>query len=296
MLLGLPVAERRLKVSGISTTVLEGGVGPPLVLLHGGIECGGAYWAPVISRVVESHRVVIPDMPGLGESEPVQKLDAPGFADWFTGLLQLTCDEEPSLVSHSLLGTLAARFAVQHGHLLRRLVVYAAPGIGSYRMPLRLRALAMRFALRPSERSAERFERFALLDLERTRHRDPGWFEAFSAYLLARASVPHVKRTMRQLISLGTKQVPDSELGHIEVPTALLWGRRDRMVPLGLAEQAATKLGWPLDVIDDSAHVPHLEQPDSFLRTLKPLISSRRAAPPVVALTADRTTSTRKGS
>ena len=47
MLAGLPVDERRLDLAGASTAVLEGGDGPPLVLLHGGIECGGAIWAPV---------------------------------------------------------------------------------------------------------------------------------------------------------------------------------------------------------------------------------------------------------
>jgi 2-hydroxymuconate-semialdehyde hydrolase len=279
MLAGLPVTERRLQVSGVSTALLEGGAGPALVLLHGGIECGGAYWAPVVSRLAETNRVLIPDAPGLGESEPVRKLDAAAFADWFAGLLRLTCDEEPSLVAHSLLGTLAGRFAAQHGDHLRRLVIYAAPGIGAYRMPLRLRAVAMRFALGPSERNGERFERFALLDLDRTRHRDPEWFEAFSAYLLARASVPHIKKTMRRLISIGTEQIPGSELGRIPVPTTLLWGRHDRMVPLGLAEQAGARLGWPLQVIDDSAHVPHLEQPDAFLRALDTVAVDRTGSP-----------------
>jgi hypothetical protein len=42
VLAGLPVVERRLKVGGVATTVLEAGQGPALVLLHGGIESGGA--------------------------------------------------------------------------------------------------------------------------------------------------------------------------------------------------------------------------------------------------------------
>ena len=62
---GLPVTERRVEPAGVSTAVLEAGDGPPLVLLHGGIQCGGVYWAPVISRLAERHRVVVPDLPGL---------------------------------------------------------------------------------------------------------------------------------------------------------------------------------------------------------------------------------------
>jgi 2-hydroxymuconate-semialdehyde hydrolase len=268
LLSGVPVTERRLQLAGVSTAVLEGGDGPPLVLLHGGIECGGAYWAPVLDALADRHRVIVPDLPGLGESEPVVRLDAAGFADWFAALVRETCQERPTLIAHSLDGSLAARFAVAHGDLLRRLVIYAAPGIGPYRVPLGLRVMAMRFGLRPTKRNAERFDRFAFYDFDQARRRDPAWFEAFSAYTRLRAAVPHVKRTMGQLLKAGTKQVPNAELRRIEVPTTLLWGAHDRFVPLGLAEGASTRLGWPLHVIDDTGHAAHIEQPDAFLRAL----------------------------
>src|SRR5215208_6862461 len=154
MLAGLPVTERRVDLAGVSTAVLEGGDGPPLVLLHGGIECGGAVWALVVARLAERCRVVVPDLPGLGESEPVARLDPVSFAHWFTALVRLICDDRPTVVAHSLGGSLAARFAVDHGDLLDRLVIYGAPGVGRYQMPLGLRVTAIRFALRPTERNA----------------------------------------------------------------------------------------------------------------------------------------------
>jgi pimeloyl-ACP methyl ester carboxylesterase len=269
LLAGLAVTQRRVRLAGVSTALLEGGEGPPLVLLHGGIECGGAYWAPLVSELAESHRLVVPDVPGLGQSEPVARLDPATFADWFAELLRATCTEKPTLIAHSLLGTLAARFAAEHGDLLHRLMIYAAPGIGPYRMPLGLRVVAVRFALRPSEANAQRFDRWAFCDLDRARRRDPGWLEAFNAYTRSRAAVPHVKRTMRQLIGSCTEQVPDAELRRIPIPTKLLWGRRDRFVPLDLAQAASARLDWPLHVIDDAGHVPHIERPDAFLRGLR---------------------------
>jgi 2-hydroxymuconate-semialdehyde hydrolase len=265
---GLPARERRVLAGGVSTVLLEGGDGPPLLLLHGGIECGGAYWAPVLARLAEHHRVVAPDAPGLGESAPVARLDDATFARWLRELIDATCDTPPVLVAHSLLGTLAARFAAAHGHTLARLVIYAAPGVGPYRMPLALRVVAARFAIRPTARNGERFERFALLDRERTRRRAPAWFDAFSAYSRSRARVPHVKRTMNGLIRTGTRQVADAELRRIDVPVSLVWGRHDRMTPLPLAEAANARLGWPLRVVEDAAHVPHIEQPDRFLEVL----------------------------
>jgi pimeloyl-ACP methyl ester carboxylesterase len=263
MLAGLPVTRRRIDLAGISTAVLEGGDGSPLVLLHGGIECGGAIWAPVVARLAERHRLIVPDLPGLGDSEPVDRLEPATFADWFGALLRLTCDRPPTLVAHSLGGSLAARFATEHGELLERLVLYGAPGVGRYRMPLDLRVTAIRFALRPSERNAERFDRLAFFDLDRTRQQDAAWFAAFSADTMARARVPHVKRTMRGLIAVGSKAVPGLE--RVEVPTTLLWGRHDRFVPLGLGEAASARLEWPLHVIDAAGHVPHIEQTDAFL-------------------------------
>jgi 2-hydroxymuconate-semialdehyde hydrolase len=268
LLAGTAATERRLRLAGVSTAVLEAGDGPPLVLLHGGIECGGAVWAPVIPLLAESRRVVVPDLPGLGASEPLARLDDAAFAAWLGELLDETCPESPALVAHSLGGSLAARFAVEHGALIRRLVLCSAPAVGPYRMPLRLRALAVRFGVRPTAPNLERFARFALLDLDRTRERDPEWLDAFVSYTLARARVGHVKRTMRGLVGSGTRRVDDADLRRIPVPAALAWGRHDRMTPIGLADGAARRLGWPLHVIDDAAHVPQLEQPDAFVDTI----------------------------
>jgi pimeloyl-ACP methyl ester carboxylesterase len=269
LLAGLPVTERRVELAGVSTVVLEGGDGPPLMLLHGGIESGGAYWAPVISALTESHSLVVPDVPGLGESDPLARLDTAAVEDWFAELVRSTCAEEPTVIAHSLMGNFAARLAARRGDLLRLLVIYGAAGIGPYRMPLGLRVVAIRFGLRPTERNAERFERRAFHDLDRARERDPGWFEAWSAYSRARAVVPHCKRTMRWLIANCTKEIPDAGLRRIALPTALLWGRHDRFVYLGHAEAASARLGWPLHVIDDAGHVPHVEQPEAFLGALR---------------------------
>lgn len=138
-------------------------------------------------------------------------------------------------------------------------------------MPLRLRYVAIRFGIRPTARNAKRFERFALLDLDATRSRDTQWFDAFSEYTRARATVPHVKRTMRQLLTAGTKQIHDEELRQISVPVDLFWGQDDRMVPCALAEGASNRLGWPLHIIPGAAHAPHVEQPDAFVQAMTDL-------------------------
>jgi 2-hydroxymuconate-semialdehyde hydrolase len=275
MLAGVGAAMRVLDVGGIATAVVEVGDGPPLVLLHGGIECGGAMWAPVLTRLAQTNRVVVPDVPGLGESAPAPGLDDDTFGRWLQGVITRTGLEQPTLVAHSLIGSLAARFAATGTDLIGRLVIYAAPAVGPYRMPLRLRYVAVRFAINPSARNAERFDRFALLDLDDTRQRDCGWFDAFVAYTQARAGVAHVKKTMRTLVATQTKPIADHQLDRITIPTALLWGRHDRMVPLPVGQVAATRHNWPLHIIDHAAHAPHIEQPDAFIDALSNVAATR---------------------
>jgi pimeloyl-ACP methyl ester carboxylesterase len=266
---GLPGSERHIDVGGLDTVVYEAGKGPPLVLLHGGIESGGVYWAPVVAALAEQYRVVIPDAPGMGESAPAERLDSEHFDAWLTELLRVTGAQSATLVAHSLLGSLAAGYAARHSRQLRRLVIYGAPGIGPYRLPVRLKYIAIRFAIRPTARNNERFERFFLLDRDATRARDAVWFDTFSEYSRARATVSHVKRTMWRLIGTGTKRISDEDLRQITVPVDLVWGREDRTVPLSLAEDAAKRFGWPVHVISGAAHVPHIEQPESFVRVMR---------------------------
>ena len=257
--------------------MIELGRGDPLLLLHGGIECGGAMWAPVLTKLAEQHRVIVPDVPGLGESAPVDRLDVDAFGRWLASLGDQLGVDQPTVVAHSLIGSLTARMASKGiGPSLRALVLYGAPAVGPYRMPMYLRYVAIRFALRPTAPNAERFDRFALLDLDDTRRRDPGWFDAFTEYTRARATTPfgqadHAPADQPRRPS----PCPRRSSRRSRVPTALLWGRHDRMVPLAIAEAAAGGQGWPLHVVEGAAHAPHIEQPDRFVDTLATILAAR---------------------
>ena len=71
LLEGIPVAQRRVELAGVSTSVLEGGDGPPVVLLHGPVGHAG-HWFRVLPALAKSHRVRptyrvrgIPSSPGM---------------------------------------------------------------------------------------------------------------------------------------------------------------------------------------------------------------------------------------
>lgn len=266
--------SRVLDAGGFRTSLLDIGAGAPLLLLHGGIECGGAMWGTVLPALAKDHRIVVPDVPGLGESAPADRLDVATFKEWLTLVIKETGLDSPVLVAHSTIGSLAARFASLRTGLISRFVAYDAPALGPYRMPMRLRYVAVRFGLRPTPENAERFERFALFDRDNTRRRDPVWFDAFDAYNRARASIPHVKKTLMKIVSAETKQIPDTELDRIDVPTSLIWGRQDRMVPLAIGQGAARRHDWPLHIVEGAGHVAHMEQPEAFVATLQSILAS----------------------
>ena len=98
LLATMPVKERRLKLAGISTAVLEGGHGAPLVLLHGPGEYA-AKWMRVIPDLVTTHHVIAPDLPGHGASRtPNGLLETDQASAWLGELIDHTCPRPPVLV------------------------------------------------------------------------------------------------------------------------------------------------------------------------------------------------------
>jgi pimeloyl-ACP methyl ester carboxylesterase len=61
----------------------------------------------------------------------------------------------------------------------------------------------------------------------------------------------------------------DGRLGEIKVPTSLIWGADDGLLPLAYAEALQKKIaGATLQIIDGAAHIPHRQQPEKFLACL----------------------------
>ena len=132
LLAGLPVTDRNLSLAGLSTAVLEGGSGPPVILLHSAGEFA-ALWARMLPDLVKTHRVVAPDLPGHGASPLAVQPRAPDqLLEWLSELIEQTCTQAPSLVGHGLGGALAARFATDHSRRIDRLVLVDSLGLAAF--------------------------------------------------------------------------------------------------------------------------------------------------------------------
>src|SRR5207244_6314909 len=133
LLVEIPTDERELVLAGITTSVLEGGEGPPVVLLH---EQGSfaAHWMRVIPSLVGTNRVIAPDLPGHGATEVRDgELSSERINAWLGELIDQTCASPPVLVGHMAGGSIAARFAVEQGERLESLVLVDSFGLGKFR-------------------------------------------------------------------------------------------------------------------------------------------------------------------
>ena len=270
----LPVTDRRYTLAGIGTAVLEGGEGPPLVLLHGPGEYG-AKWLRVLPDLVATHRVVAPDLPGHGASDGVDPpLDRDTVLAWLDALIERTCPTAPALLGHIHGGAIAARFAARHGDRIRSLVLVDTLGLAAFSPAPEFGQALGAFVAAPDEDTHDRLWERCSFDLQALRAGLGERWDWIKAYNLAGARSPSLQPTQHALMEMfGLPPIPLDELARIVVPTALIWGRHDLATPFAVAESAARRFGWPLHVIDAAADNPPMEQPAAFVRVLRGVLA-----------------------
>lgn len=269
LLNGLPIKERRLDAAGISTTVLEGGDGPPMILLHGPGE-HAPKWLRVIPELVKSNRVIAPDLPGHGTTDAPGEIDADHVLAWLGDLIDRTCQAPAVLVGQIIGGAIAARFAARGSGRLSHLVLSDALGLASFQPAPQFGTALMAFVQQPNEETHDRLWERCAFDLDRLRDGMGERWDDLKAYNLDRARAPKLGGIQQRLMELlGIPAIPADELAQIAVPTTLIWGRHDLATSLSVAEAASARFGWPLHVIENAADDPPIEQPGIFVRTLR---------------------------
>ena len=184
LLTGLPVTERRLSPAGISTAVLEGGDGPPLLLLHGP-GAYGASWLRVIPDLTTTHRVIAPDLPGHGtSSSPDGGLDAARMLSWLDELIEQTCATPPVVLGQLVGGAIAARFAADHADRLERLILVVPFGLAPFQPTPTFGAALTGFLTQPSERTHDELWNQCVFDLEGLQRQPESRWELIKAYNL----------------------------------------------------------------------------------------------------------------
>jgi pimeloyl-ACP methyl ester carboxylesterase len=266
----LPVAEQRYDLAGIPTAVLEGGDGPTVVLLHGPGEFA-ALWGRVVPQLTETHRVVVPDLPGHGATgRPADgPLDAERWLAWLRELVARTCPWPPALVGHLAGGALALRHAIDGGPV-ERIVLVDSTGLAFSRPAPSFAAPLAGFLAHPTEQSRDRFLGRCMYDFDGMRHDLGSSWDAFADYALDGVRQPGARAAVLSFVmAMGMRPISRRDLTRIPVPVSMIWGRHDLQNRVRIAESAAARFGWPLAVIEDARDDPCWERPEAAVAALR---------------------------
>jgi pimeloyl-ACP methyl ester carboxylesterase len=255
---------------------LVGGAGPPVVLVHG---LGGlaTNWRLVAPPLASERRVILPELPGHGGSEPLpgaQTIDP--FADAVLAVAE-AADGVPAVwVGHSLGGLVALRAAVRRPDAVTGVVVAAGAGISSAQRISEV-ALTLLGTVRPGRIAGRRATRVAHSRLGRRLTfgwwgvADPDGFDPdmAEAFLLGPPQHTDTLTAGRALVASD----PRAELDRVGCPCLCLWGANDNWVPLRDGVEYARRLRAPLRAIADCGHLLIGERPEAVVAAIRDFLA-----------------------
>lgn len=247
-----PVTTHVITIGGQRLYYRVAGIGPPLVLIHG-YGVSGQMWNRCIPYLAQQKQIFIIDLPGHGRStlSGAWRLRevAPLLAQWLRTL------ELPAagLVGHSMGGAIAAHLAAHAPDLVARLVLVDAACLPLDRT---LPVMITRSARSMIQHGGGSYPLTMLRDILKPRLR-----------LLWQAA--------REMDSSDYT----AELAALTLPTLIIWGERDVLLPLTLGKALAEALPHATFVtLPESGHRPPLAQPVEFSRLVLDFLSPAHSA------------------
>lgn len=259
-----------------------------IVLLIHGLAGSSKTWDAVMPPLAQHTDVIAPDLLGHGESaKPSGDYSLGAFASGLRDFLAVLDVPRVTIVGHSFGGGVAMQLAYQHPELVDRLVLVGSGGLGrevswllrmlslpgfEYLMPLGFPKPAVEFGTgigRELSRRGLRSERLG---------------EMWRAYA-SLAGAPNRKafvRTMRGVIEPTGQTIDATDRLYLaaRVPTMLVWGDRDPIIPVAHGKAAHEAIdGSRLEIMEGMGHFPHVEEPERFAAVLLDFISSTVAGP-----------------
>ncbi|MBF0277498.1 MAG: alpha/beta hydrolase [SAR324 cluster bacterium] len=243
--------------------------GDALVFLHG-IGGNADSWQPQLSAFGKSFQAIAWNMPGYGDCPPVQDLTFPALAFALEKLLDELEFPEVHLVGHSLGGMVAQEFLLERQHRVKSLVLYAtSPAFG--RADGEWQQKFIRHRLEPLEQGG------TMKDVARQmmtsllgEDPDPEGVK-LAQECIADCKPQAYRKALQCLLGFDRR----SHLPEISLPTLLLAGENDPAAPSAMMKKMASKIpGSRFCQIAKAGHLIHLEQADSFNKTVAQFLES----------------------
>jgi pimeloyl-ACP methyl ester carboxylesterase len=264
---------RQVEVVGARVNYVEMGQGAPLLFVHGLSGCW-QNWLENIPHFARERRVIALDLPGFGASPmPPWELTIPAYGRFVRDFCERLGIDRCSLVGNSMGGFIATEVAITEPERVNDLTLVSAAGITwarARREPAEMlgrvgRAAAplmLRFELSAIRRPKFRHRAFAgVFHDPNALRRELLWENVVPAF-----QSPGYFDAMRNLVGYDIRD----RLEEIGVPTLIVWGRNDRVVPVPAAFAYRKRIGdnAELVIFDECGHVPQLERPIRFNRVL----------------------------
>jgi len=252
------------------------GSGPPLVLVHG---LGGmaSNWRLVAPALAEDWRVLVPDLPGHGGSEPLAEAESVDpFARAVFAVVGAEGAAPAPWVGHSLGGLVGLRAAVLHPEAVTGLVLAAGAGISSATR-IGEATVTVLGAVQPGRIIGRQAHLVSRSRLGRTLAfgwwgvADPAGFdpEMAEAFLLGPPQHTDTVSAGRALVASD----PRSDLDRVRCPCLCLWGASDNWVPLQDGMEYARRLRAPLRTISDCGHLLIGERPAAVISAVREFVA-----------------------
>ncbi|WP_332661772.1 alpha/beta fold hydrolase [Aeromicrobium sp.] len=276
------MAPHTVTLHGHDLSYVDSGSGPVVLFIHG-ILGSQRQWEHLIDRMDDDHRVLLPDLFGHGESaKPLGDYSLSAHAAAMRDLLDHLGIERVTLVGHSLGGGIAMQFYYLFPERVERLVLVSSGGLGrevnvllrSATLPGAARVLSV-IASAPVLSRVEALGRGAAKVGWRPGADVGAIWRGFSS-LQNSESRRAFLATTRAVIDIGGQSISahDHLEGALPIPTMIVWGSKDRMIPASHALSVEKELpDCHVEIFEGAGHFPHLDDPDRFASVLREFIA-----------------------
>jgi pimeloyl-ACP methyl ester carboxylesterase len=248
--------EEKILVRGIETNYKIGGRGDNFLILHGWNGSSDS-WRKIIEILEIKYKVICPDFPGFGKTETPQKpWKLRDFVEWLKEFTEKLNLKEFFLLGHSFGGRVAIKFSISYPEKVKKLILVSSAGIRQEwgfkeKIIFQISKIGNAiFSKNPFFRFKDRARNFFY---QITRIKD---------YSKAKGIM---KETMKKIVEEDL--LP--ELPKIQKETLIIWGEKDKIIPLKYAFLFKEKIkNSKLEILSKIGHSPHLEDPENLAEIL----------------------------
>ena len=250
--------EKFIQIDGNKIRYLESGKSKKTLVLIHGLGASAERWSQVIPIFAEQFRVVVPDLIGFGYSDkPLVDYTPEFFLDFLEKFFIESKIDRPNIIGSSLGGQLSAEYASSHSQNIEKLVLVSPAGAMKQSTPA-LDAYIMA-ALYPNDQSAK--NAFEMMEASGEDIED----EIVSGFV-ERMRLPNAKLAfMSTILGLKNSELITSKLPSISVPTLIIWGSNDPVIPINYADDFVSSIqDCRFFRMDGCGHTPYVQDPNVF--------------------------------